>query len=166
MLIYLCIYTQKRINSMSLKKTVYLLTYAGSIPFIILTLTLYLAKNIHAPITLMILINYTGIITSFMAGSQWGLAIKLEKNPGLFLLFFSTATSVLAWISLAILCFTSDQTTNIFIISICLLTFLLMTQLIVDTCIAYKNSVIEKWYHTLSPENHHCCIILFTYQLI
>ena len=137
---------------MRLKKTINLLTYAGSIPFIILTLALFLPKGIYAQsssITLMILINYTAIITSFMAGSQWGLAIKLERDPASFLLFFSTATSVLSWISLAALSFSSSHTTKIFIFTTCLLICLLITQLIVDIRIAYKKKVIEKWYYSL-----------------
>lgn len=134
---------------MNHKKLVLLLTYAGSIPFIMLTILFFFPFDLGVyglPIILKMLVSYTAIILSFMAGSQWGLAINLDKKPRTMLLFFSTVSSIVSWV---ILCFSFVQSINIFIISVSLLFFLLIAQLVIDMSIVRKNNVIEKWYGML-----------------
>ncbi len=77
---------------------VFLLGYAGLLPFIAGPLWLSVAPD-SAPAWLdRVWLSYTAMIASFMAGTLWGLALPTAEGPdGLVGMALSTVLMLLAW---------------------------------------------------------------------
>jgi len=88
---------------MKLPPLVFALGYAGLLPFIAGPLWLTAAPA-SAPAWLdPMWLSYTAMITSFMAGTLWGLALPTAEGPnGLVGLALSTGLMLLAWAATAL----------------------------------------------------------------
>lgn len=86
---------------MRLPPLLYVLGYAGLLPFVAGPLWLSLAPN-SAPLWLdQAWLLYAALIAAFMAGSFWGLALIVVENPaGKWGLLLSAALLVLSWFSI------------------------------------------------------------------
>ncbi|SER13772.1 Protein of unknown function [Solimonas aquatica] len=86
---------------MRLPRLLYLLGYAGLLPFMAAPLWLTLSPQ-TAPVWLdRAWLSYAAMIAAFMAGSFWGLALVVIENPaGMLGTVFSALMMLTAWISL------------------------------------------------------------------
>ncbi|GAC1630758.1 MAG: hypothetical protein NVS9B10_23440 [Nevskia sp.] len=88
---------------MKLPPLIYVLGYAGLIPFVAGPLWLMAAPG-SAPVWLdRMWLNYAAMIASFMAGTLWGMAIFTAGGPnGLLGMALSTVLLLLAWAAMAL----------------------------------------------------------------
>ena len=111
------------------------LTFAGSIPFVVLALAL----AIHlADVNLLkyLLVTYAAIIASFMAGIHWG--AYLFKSAPLNLFAHSNILALLAWLSLFLPAFSAYL----------LLIFCFGYLLVIDHRL-FRVGIIQLWYWRL-----------------
>ena len=84
----------------SLEKTIQRLGYAGLIPFVLLTLLMWLVHADLLPFISIALAAYAATIASFLGGIHWGLAfMKGEAAPRIHF-FWGVTPSLLAWLAL------------------------------------------------------------------
>ncbi len=84
----------------SLEKTIHRLGYAGLIPFVLLTLLMWLVHADLLPFVSIALAAYAAAIASFLGGIHWGLGfMKGEASPR-FHFFWGVVPSLLAWLAL------------------------------------------------------------------
>lgn len=84
----------------SLEKTIQRLGYAGLIPFVLLTLLMWLVHADLLPFVSIALAGYAAAIASFLGGIHWGLGfMKGEASPR-FHFFWGVVPSLLAWLAL------------------------------------------------------------------
>lgn len=78
------------------------LSYAGLVPFIVLTLAIWFAPPVYMPVLNLALISYAAVILSFLGAIHWGLAMRANApiSPGL--IMFSVLPALLAWLLLLI----------------------------------------------------------------
>ena len=85
------------VSSISVPVTAAQLGYAGLIPFVTLSMSLWvLPAGYQQPVS-DALLAYSAIILSFMGAVHWGLAIAKEGAPDRLLLVFSVVPALVAW---------------------------------------------------------------------
>ncbi|MGH8446064.1 MAG: DUF3429 domain-containing protein [Solimonas sp.] len=83
---------------MNLPRSLFLLGYAGLVPFIAGPLWLTLAPGSAPPWLDQAWLLYAALLAAFMAGTFWGLALVVAENPaGLFGMLLSAVLMLLAW---------------------------------------------------------------------
>jgi hypothetical protein len=83
---------------MNLPRSLFLLGYAGLIPFIAGPLWLTLAPDSAPPWLDQAWLLYAALIAAFMAGTFWGLALVVAENPaGRLGMLLSAVLMLLAW---------------------------------------------------------------------
>jgi len=89
------------------KSVAIILTWLGTIPFIIaalISLSQYIPENVFKPILYAefkakaLIHSYSVVIASFLAGIQWGVSINQNKNTQFFIM--SNVIAIAAWLSL------------------------------------------------------------------
>lgn len=86
---------------MRLPRLLYLLGYAGLLPFMAAPLWLTLSPQTAPEWLDRAWLSYAAMIAAFMAGSFWGLALVVIENPaGMLGTVFSALMMLTAWISL------------------------------------------------------------------
>jgi len=126
-----------------MKKYYPVLTYAGTLPFIFCTLCFIF--NIQTVPVLgqvnQILGTYSIIISSFIAGSHWGMHLNLSDKWEVYLPIFSNINAVFIWISFIIFPFKV-------LLIILVISFLAL--LIIDLNLFKKDLISRKYFHTRS----------------
>lgn len=123
---------------MKKEKLTKILTYSGSIPFLLLTYLIFLKDNYFFTIDIsLILISYGAIILSFICGMHFSYAILQDKISNK-LLILSNLLALISWLCLLI---------N-FKLSLMLIIIGYISNLIIDF-ISYKNLIIKKWFFNL-----------------
>jgi len=126
-----------------MKKYYPVLTYAGTLPFIFCTLCFIF--NIQTVPVLgqvnQILGTYSIIISSFIAGSHWGIHLNLSDKWEVYLPIFSNINAVFIWISFIIFPFKV-------LLIILVISFLAL--LIIDLNLFKKDLISRKYFHTRS----------------
>lgn len=78
-----------------------LLTFLGVIPFILATAVAYRqAGGQFWPILVVLVSTYTGLIVTFIAGSQWGVTRFYADKPSTTVLIMSNLSTLLAWLGI------------------------------------------------------------------
>lgn len=77
------------------------LTYAGSLPFILLTVCLVAGMRVVPLLgdVSEVLSLYALVIASFMTGAHWGQQLSLESKLGITLAILSNVNAVFLWLS-------------------------------------------------------------------
>ncbi len=126
-----------------MKKYYPVLTYAGTLPFIFCTLCFIF--NIQTVPVLgqvnQILGTYSIIISSFIAGSHWGIHLNLSDKWEVYLPIFSNINAVFIWISFIIFPF------KVLLIILVISFFAL---LLIDLNLFKKDLISRKYFHTRS----------------
>ena len=126
-----------------MKKYYPVLTYAGTLPFIFCTLCFIF--NIQTVPVLgqvnQILGTYSIIISSFIAGSHWGIHLNLSDKWEVYLPIFSNINAVFIWISFIIFPF------KVLLIILVISFFAL---LLIDLNLFKKDFISRKYFHTRS----------------
>ncbi len=84
----------------SLEKTIQRLGYAGLIPFVLLTLLMWLVHADLLPFVSIALAAYAAAIASFLGGIHWGLGFMKGEAAPRFHFFWGVVPSLLAWLAL------------------------------------------------------------------
>ncbi len=126
-----------------MKKYYPVLTYAGTLPFIFCTLCFIF--NIQTVPVLgqvnQILGTYSIIISSFIAGSHWGIHLNLSDKWEVYLPIFSNINAVFIWISFIIFPF------KVLLIILVISFFAL---LLIDLNLFKGDLISRKYFHTRS----------------
>lgn len=118
-----------------------ILTYAGTLPFIICTALLFTGVE-NLPImgnTLAALCFYSLVICSFISGSVWGLLLNSSIKIAKLLLITSNLIAVLLWLFFAIM---PPLVVMLFMIT------MFVVLLAIDGLL-YRNQIISKDYYNL-----------------
>jgi Protein of unknown function (DUF3429) len=88
----------------SLRRTAWILTLAGLVPFICCTLAIIFDKSFFGYDAITLFLSYGAIILSFLGGIVWMAAIQLKGDFQLsrWLLYLSVCPSILGWVALVI----------------------------------------------------------------
>ncbi|MDH5264527.1 MAG: DUF3429 domain-containing protein [Betaproteobacteria bacterium] len=83
------------------KRLAWFLAFAGAVPFLLATAALFVsdASSVRVP-AIAALVTYAAVILSFLAGIEWGLAIRDEsgtESTRAIALGLSTVSSLAAW---------------------------------------------------------------------
>ena len=84
----------------SLEKTIQRLGYAGLIPFVMLTVLMWLVHADLLPFIAVALAAYAAAIASFLGGIHWGLGFMKGEAAPRFHFFWGVVPSLLAWLAL------------------------------------------------------------------
>lgn len=84
----------------SLEKTIQRLGYAGLIPFVMLTVLMWLVHADLLPFIAVALAAYAAAIASFLGGIHWGLGFMKGEAAARFHFFWGVVPSLLAWLAL------------------------------------------------------------------
>lgn len=88
---------------MSLPRLVYVLGYAGLIPFLLGPAWIAFSPETTPPWLDLAWKQYAGMIAAFMAGSFWGLALLACEGPeGKFGLVIATFLATISWIAIVL----------------------------------------------------------------
>ncbi len=115
-----------------------ILTYSGSLPFILSTYLIFFDADKFFTIDIsIILISYAAIILSFISGMHFSYAILQDKISNR-LLILSNVMAIIAWICLLI---------NLKLALVFMMAGYI-SSLIIDF-VSYRNLVIKKWFFNL-----------------
>ena len=126
-----------------MKKYYPVLTYAGTLPFTFCTLcfifniqTLPLLGQVNQ-----VLGTYSVIISSFIAGSHWGIHLNLSDKWEVYLPIFSNINAIFIWISFIIFPFK---------VMLLILVFSFLALWLIDQRLFKKDVISRRYFHTRS----------------
>ena len=85
------------VDKVLVPKPALILGYSGLIPFIVLSVALWLTTETYLPDVENALLLYAAIILSFMGAIHWGVAMARSDNPDAKVLMLSVIPALLAW---------------------------------------------------------------------
>ncbi len=85
------------ITKQSVPKSALILGYLGLIPFIVLSISLWIVQVEYYVTVENALLTYAAIILSFMGAIYWGAAINNSANPEKTLLILGVIPALIAW---------------------------------------------------------------------
>ena len=118
----------------SFKRDASILTYLGVLPFLLCSASII--YGFEQQKTTFILLSYSAVIISFIAGIHWAFAMQQRDSSSIWLLMSSNIISLLAWCALLI-----PQPVS----ALVLLIFLLVALLMIDMTI-YRSEKVEPWF--------------------